>query len=539
MNRAQGSSWQIINDATMFWRFARGLRGFLRDTLTPEQSEQILKTSLDSRQASFLALAKKGIFGIRRSPYWKLCAWAGVEYGDVEKLVRTEGLEATLKALHRAGVYVTLEEFKGRREIRRGNSTLCVRASDFDNPFLEKHFEASTGGSRGVASRLIVDLDLVRQDAAAHHQFLKSFQLEDHPMALWRALPPGAAGMKKALMQVKVGRSTERWFCQNENSLRRANIKAYLFVNFAVLASRRSSHPLPRPEHVPLLHAVEIAKWLAAKTAAGRPAHLDTTVSCGLRICQAAREAGLRLEGTFFRLGGEPLTDSRISVVRSMGCRAVCHYSMAETGPLANACANSEAADEAHIRQDKIAIIQRPVRLANQGTLDSFFITTVTTLCPKIMLNVANGDFGVITERDCGCSFGTLGFHKTVRRIRSYEKLTGEGMHFLGTDLLELLEEVLPASFGGSPSDYQLVEEDRGGPATVRLLVSPRVGDLDEQECISKVFSFLAGRARENRMMSDFWKEAGTLTLQRREPYTTSANKIQPLHIHRDFEQER
>jgi hypothetical protein len=37
-------------------------------------------------------------------------------------------------------------------------------------------------------------------------------------------------------------------------------------------------------------------------------------------------------------------------------------------------------------------------------------------------------------------------------------------MNFLGTDLLRLIDEVLPARFGGAPTDYQFVErEDERG----------------------------------------------------------------------------
>jgi hypothetical protein len=36
-------------------------------------------------------------------------------------------------------------------------------------------------------------------------------------------------------------------------------------------------------------------------------------------------------------------------------------------------------------------------------------------------------------------------------------------MTFLGHDLIRPVEEVLPAQFGGGPTDYQSVEVERGG----------------------------------------------------------------------------
>jgi hypothetical protein len=38
-----------------------------------------------------------------------------------------------------------------------------------------------------------------------------------------------------------------------------------------------------------------------------------------------------------------------------------------------------------------------------------------------------------------------------------------QGMTFLGHDLIRPVEEVLPAQFGGGPTDYQSVEVERGG----------------------------------------------------------------------------
>ena len=65
-------------------------------------------------------------------------------------------------------------------------------------------------------------------------------------------------------------------------------------------------------------------------------------------------------------------------------------------------------------------------------------------------------------------------------------------MSYLGGELIALLEEALPARFGGSPSDYQLVEDEVGGLARVELLVSPRVGEVNEPELVAYVLDALA-----------------------------------------------
>ena len=72
--------------------------------------------------------------------------------------------------------------------------------------------------------------------------------------------------------------------------------------------------------------------------------------------------------------------------------------------------------------------------------------------------------------------FRTSDWTRIFTPIRSYEKLTGEGVTFMGSELLTLLEKILPGKFGGSVSDYQLVEEEAGGATRVSLL-SARASD--------------------------------------------------------------
>jgi hypothetical protein len=107
-------------------------------------------------------------------------------------------------------------------------------------------------------------------------------------------------------------------------------------------------------------------------------------------------------------------------------------------------------------------------------------------------------------------------------------------MHFLGAHLVRLVEEVLPARFGGHPTDYQLVEEEEAGHVRVSLLVSPRVGPLSESDVEAAAIEVLAspsGAPSGEAMMAGYWRDARTLRVVRREPHATSAAKILPLHV--------
>jgi hypothetical protein len=62
------------------------------------------------------------------------------------------------------------------------------------------------------------------------------------------------------------------------------------------------------------------------------------------------------------------------------------------------------------------------------------------------------------------------------------------------------------------------------------VVARPELGPLDEAEVVATVIAFLAATPR-NRLMADVWRDGGTLAVVRREPTTTDAGKILPLHL--------
>ena len=93
---------------------------------------------------------------------------------------------------------------------------------------------------------------------------------------------------------------------------------------------------------------------------------------------------------------------------------------------------------------------------------------------------------------------------------------------------------MLPERFGGGPGDYQLVEAEQNGVARVAVVVSPRVGELDEPALLGAVTSFLRSRGRPQRLMVDVWGQSGTLRVERREPYVTAGAKTPSVHVLRN-----
>lgn len=218
---------------------------------------------------------------------------------------------------------------------------------------------------------------------------------------------------------------------------------------------------MPRPLHVPLNNPLPIARWMVEVLRAGGTPYLFTFPSSAVRLCQAAYDAGVDLHGARFTLGGEPITEARLATIRRTGAEPAPRYGSIECGPIGYGCLKPEESDDVHLLHDLHALIQSGEDGETQGfPPNALFISSLHPQAPFIMLNVSMGDQAVITKRTCDCPLERLGWITHLHTVRSYEKLTGGGMTFLDTDIIRVLEEEMPARFGGAPTDYQLLEEE-------------------------------------------------------------------------------
>ena len=124
-------------------------------------------------------------------------------------------------------------------------------------------------------------------------------------------------------------------------------------------------------------------------------------------------------------------------------------YGMGECGRIGLPCRAGAAIDDVHVMTDKLGLIRRPVRDSGSAVRINVY-TTLDPSTPKLMLNVESDDYAEWSEHDCGCLLGRLGLRLHLHTIRSHEKLTSEGLNFLGHDIIRLVEDVLPRQFGGA-----------------------------------------------------------------------------------------
>ena len=201
----------LVGSIKVYWRFAWGLRGFLKEPITLEQSREIIKQRLENREKNLLTIVKRAIYENEASPYLKLLRLAGCEYGDFERMVRSDGIEPTLHKLREEGVYISIEEFKGKQEVTRSGQTFRFKESDFDNPFLVQHLEARSGASRSAGTRTIYDFDFMSQQAAYWRAILDANHAFEMPFTFWLPILPGS-GPLGVLLLTKVGSPPIKWF---------------------------------------------------------------------------------------------------------------------------------------------------------------------------------------------------------------------------------------------------------------------------------------------------------------------------------------
>ena len=310
----------MLDELGMFARFVWGLHGFLRQPIDLNDARLQIKRQLDARADTFLRILQRGIYEQPASPYLRLLRWARIEFDEIAQMARRQGVEHALEHLHASGVYVTLDEFKGRKPIVRGSDlSFAIEPKDFDNPLRSKHYEVTSGGSRSAGTRIVVDLDLLAYEAAYHLIYQSAFGVVGRPMAIWRPLPPGSAGMKNSLYQLKTGQRLRQWFHQNRRSIDRRSVKYAAFAAATVYGSRMMGRALPVPIFVPPDRALVIARWLAEMKRRGTPALLDCSCSSAVRACLAATRHRLDIADTFFRVGGEPFTPAKARAIAAAG----------------------------------------------------------------------------------------------------------------------------------------------------------------------------------------------------------------------------
>jgi hypothetical protein len=518
----------MIEEIQYYSRMALGMRELIRHPALADPMGA-LRHQMENRERHFLDLARKIVFASPRHPYYEMFRLAGCTERDLANEVARHGLEAALAKLLDAGVYLTHDEFKGRKPVVRGGKEIPSTPAAFLNPLVRGYIETRSGGSRGpgVSARQSTDLSVYR---TVYSQLeMREFALAGRALALVRPVLPSALGIQNSLSANLAGQRTHKWFAP-QNRLRESwHYRA--MTDALVWFGRALGVPLPLPESLPHNDFSPVARWLADEKRRGRLGLVYSYISAAVRVAAAAREAGLDISGTVFLSGGEALTDAKRATVEAAGCEIVSRYFINEIGRIGSACRQMRSGNRVHVFRDGVAVVGRKRRAPlSDVEVDSLLFTTLLPLTTRFLINAEMDDAGVIEPADCSCEFSAHGMTTTVRDLYSYGKLTGQGVTLMGSDALRVLEVALPARFGGGAGDYQLVEIDAAGQTELVLRVSPRVGSVSTGAVHDFFFSEIR-RYYGGSLAARLWGNAAGLHVVVQEPDMTQGGKVLTLQI--------
>ena len=518
-----GRKGRLSNDLVTGLRLVAGLPAYLRHPLSVSESRAILRRRLERRSDDFLDLAKRAVFGNRESPYLSLLDGAGCEYGDLERMVRRDGLEASLLTLYRSGVYLTSDESKGRLPVLRGRASVAVDPSRLRNPILCPQYLGTTSGSRGQATTIPLDLACIRDRAVN-----MLLALDTRGGAGWRNAVWAIPAVAPILWYSACGGPAAKWFWPIDPKTSGLHPRYRWSARAITWTGRLAGVPMPAPECVPPDAPLPIARWMERTLHEGQVPHLWTFPSSAARLCLAAEDAGIDLAGAQFTVTGETVTDARLSAIRRVGAGVAPDYGSADSGgSAACGCLAPESPDDVHVFSDLNALIQADAGPFPAGSL---LLTSIRPTAPFIFLNVSMGDRAVVSDRRCGCPVEALGWTRHLRDIRSFEKLTAGGVTFADRDVVRILEEILPRRFGGGPADFQLVEDEAGdGHPRLLILARPSVPAFEPDDVIDVFLRALGADSETGRVMALQVREAGFLRVERRAPLAAASGKV--LHV--------
>jgi hypothetical protein len=257
---------------------------------------------------------------------------------------------------------------------------------------------------------------------------------------------------------------------------------------------------------------------------------VNGVVSACVRLAQAAVAQGVALDGVTCLIESEPVTSVRREAIEGAGARVIVDYSAVEASGMAYSCPFPSHPDDAHVFIDRYAIIQRPRDVGGETVSEALAVTTLSDLAPTILVNAELGDAATVSHRNCGCPLESLGLGMHLSGIRSFEKLTGEGVTFSRHGLISLVEQSLPDRFGGGALDYQVVEwETDRGIARLDVRIAPSIGAVDESAVLELVLTELARGGLVAHHQADLWRAARTVAVKREAPLPTPAGKLLPF----------
>jgi len=506
--------------------YCREIKKFVDSPLTIEECRAFVERNVQRREENFLHMVSSLVYGRKKSPYRTLLEHAQIAEADVKAMVHKSGIEETLRFLKDEGIYFTFEEFKGRCTTIRKGREFSFSPSDFQNDFSSALGRVCSGSSQGSGTMINWGHDYLLNRAIHEMIMFDMYDCRSSPCTVWYPVFPShvvlyALRLRKMKMPIQVWHSPVRF-------PKKQNLQDWLDLHMYKNVALKNIEL----QHVPLNDPSLIVEWAAGMIQQHGKCSISTFASGAVRICQAAQEKGISIASTIFFVAGEPLTLRKRREIEKCGCAAVNAYYFSEGGFVGCTCPTAATADAVHFFSDSFSVIQHERELAHcDQKVQAFLFSSFYRNCPIVMLNLENGDHGNISDVQCGYAGEQRVAAQHISNIRSFEKITTEGVTFYIDDFVRVIEEYFPKRFGGASIDYQLVEEETTeGISRLYIYIHPKHADVTLQ-AVKEVLLTHVSKTGERDSRVSMWKQIEALQIKRVAPIVTVRGKT-PSFMH-------
>ncbi|MBK9170423.1 MAG: hypothetical protein IPM24_23580 [Bryobacterales bacterium] len=509
-------------EARYYAGMAAGIWDLLRQPVVTNPRE-LLRERVAGRGETFLKCLQDAIFANPEHPYSRMFQMAGCQWDDVASLVRRDGLEAALCRLRAAGIYLTHDEFKGKQPILRSGQAIPAHTADFANPLVRGWLRAASGGSTGKPVPVSLPTEHLWYREAYTALRMEEFGLRERVHVELKSILPSMGGIGPCLHASRLGHPVAKWFSVTGTLASAGHYRAATAA-LVTLARLRGAR-VPYPEALPYNDFSPVARFIEEQKRLGRRCSLRGLASPVAR----AAAASFDISGTLCFAGGEAVSDAKRATVQAAGAALFATYMISEIGLVGEGCRDMGRENSVHLLEDSVAVItwKRPAPFAD-GEVDSLHFTTIQPHSPHILINAEMDDTATVSRAPCDCVYSRTGYRTRLSAIASFGKLTGQGLSLFGTDLVQLLEQDLPARLGGAAGDYQLAEVERRGQTQVRLCVSPRTG-LRDAQLVRQVFLELVRGCYGGVMAQRLLTNSDGLEIAFAEPFVGPTGKVPAL----------
>ncbi len=264
-----------------------------------------MREAIVSRCANFLAMCDCHLFATPGNPYRRLLDWAGYSRQRLADALNRQGLEATLVELAASGVFLDIDEFKGKKPVIRKGLRLTVDASAFDRAEAPS-VTIRSSGSRGTGMETRIGIQGLRHLATCIPPMLSYLEADHLPVVLYYPMP-SVAGIVHLIIYSLGGRPPAAWFTQLEAAGWWRNGLGVKLAAILFFARLQGVH-LPAPRFADIHRPLVMVAWLKQNCPEG--AVVSTFTGSAMHLAQAAESAHILLPPLTFIVGGEPRTSS-------------------------------------------------------------------------------------------------------------------------------------------------------------------------------------------------------------------------------------